>query len=292
MPRMTPDAWAALKADWKTGGYSNSELARRYGVTETAIRKRITKEGWTRDNEAAAERRADVLLLHQISKPEVPKAARAALRVITSAGGESSSSNQDGSSQEVRGVEPSTPDAAPSTTGGMARFFNISGPLAETVRKALSSDDGAIEAAAMVRAIVNQDALARGAEVAAVREAYLRLIRWLLAGTDDERAEAARILLAGRNDSVQGALQALVALDEHITKTQRRALNMDKPEKAGSVSSDQPAPSTQVNVSIAQLTTEQLEAFWRVNQRLDGVTAPDRLPLPPGLEPTKSGSPV
>lgn len=48
MARKTFD-WPAIRRDWETGKYTNAELARYYGCTDTAIRKRVVREGWTRD---------------------------------------------------------------------------------------------------------------------------------------------------------------------------------------------------------------------------------------------------
>jgi hypothetical protein len=47
--------WMALETTYRAGKASNRELARRFGCSETAIRKRALKEGWTRAAEGPAE---------------------------------------------------------------------------------------------------------------------------------------------------------------------------------------------------------------------------------------------
>lgn len=48
-PRATRYDWAAVERDYRTGQYSNRELARIHGPSEGAIRKRAADGGWTRD---------------------------------------------------------------------------------------------------------------------------------------------------------------------------------------------------------------------------------------------------
>lgn len=49
MPRITPEQWEKLRAEYEVGVKPISKLAADYGVTRTAIHKRIDKEGWLRD---------------------------------------------------------------------------------------------------------------------------------------------------------------------------------------------------------------------------------------------------
>ncbi|MGP3789779.1 hypothetical protein [Pseudomonas sp. B392_1p] len=48
-PRATRYDWTAVERDYRTGQYSNRELARIHGPSEGAIRKRAADGGWTRD---------------------------------------------------------------------------------------------------------------------------------------------------------------------------------------------------------------------------------------------------
>lgn len=41
--------WEAIEREYRAGQLSVREIARSYGVTDTAIRKRAKQEGWTRD---------------------------------------------------------------------------------------------------------------------------------------------------------------------------------------------------------------------------------------------------
>jgi hypothetical protein len=43
-----PVDWAEIERDYRTSSMSVREIARWYGITETAIRKRAKKDGWTR----------------------------------------------------------------------------------------------------------------------------------------------------------------------------------------------------------------------------------------------------
>lgn len=43
-----PD-WTAIEREYRAGQLSNRELGKRFGVSDTAIRKKAAKEGWTRD---------------------------------------------------------------------------------------------------------------------------------------------------------------------------------------------------------------------------------------------------
>ena len=41
--------WLSLEKEWSTDNYSNTELAKKYGITEGAIRDRVKRYGWVRD---------------------------------------------------------------------------------------------------------------------------------------------------------------------------------------------------------------------------------------------------
>lgn len=48
--------WQQIRADYEAGA-TQSELARKHGVSRTAIQKRIEKEGWTQDIEDSLRRK-------------------------------------------------------------------------------------------------------------------------------------------------------------------------------------------------------------------------------------------
>jgi len=49
MARLSVDAWQALRAEYRTGLFSNCQLAEKYAVDEAAIRRRAKKEDWGKD---------------------------------------------------------------------------------------------------------------------------------------------------------------------------------------------------------------------------------------------------
>ena len=56
MPRLTPDKWQDVRAEYEAGA-SQYALAARFDVSRTAIQKRIDREGWTQDLEPAIRRK-------------------------------------------------------------------------------------------------------------------------------------------------------------------------------------------------------------------------------------------
>lgn len=51
-----PYDWETIRASYRTGQYSVKQLKEMYGPTENAIRKRISREGWTKDLSQAVDR--------------------------------------------------------------------------------------------------------------------------------------------------------------------------------------------------------------------------------------------
>jgi len=48
--------WATIESEYRTGTYSDAELARRHGCSRAAIQKWVKKEGWTRDLSVAVSK--------------------------------------------------------------------------------------------------------------------------------------------------------------------------------------------------------------------------------------------
>ena len=48
-PKVRTLPWSDIKADYRTGAYSNVALARLYDCAEAAIRRRAKAEGWSKD---------------------------------------------------------------------------------------------------------------------------------------------------------------------------------------------------------------------------------------------------
>ena len=62
-PPRQPTDWEAIERDYRTGKWSDSELARKYPtVTRQGIAKRALKEGWTKDRTEAVRQATSALL--------------------------------------------------------------------------------------------------------------------------------------------------------------------------------------------------------------------------------------
>jgi len=49
MARLSADSWEDLRAEYRTGLFSNCQLAEKYGISEGALRKRAKQEDWGKD---------------------------------------------------------------------------------------------------------------------------------------------------------------------------------------------------------------------------------------------------
>lgn len=59
---MTRPDWEAIESDYRAGVMSLREIASQHGISDTAIRKRAKKEGWSRDLAAKIQAKADDLV--------------------------------------------------------------------------------------------------------------------------------------------------------------------------------------------------------------------------------------
>jgi hypothetical protein len=59
MARLTPEQWDRVKSDWCTGAYSLVELANMHNVSNAAISKKSTAEGWVKLNQETVGRFID-----------------------------------------------------------------------------------------------------------------------------------------------------------------------------------------------------------------------------------------
>lgn len=46
MARLTPEQWEMARAEYEIRGSSLREVARKFGVSDTAVRKKAVMEGW------------------------------------------------------------------------------------------------------------------------------------------------------------------------------------------------------------------------------------------------------
>lgn len=250
MARLTDAQWAAIRAEWRTGAFSNVELAKKYGITEKAIRKRAITEGWIRDLGDAAE-------------------ARAARKMIDREN-PGSEGSEDGSDQ-----------------GGQSDPYRTR-KSEEAIRKAgllRLAEESVLEQLADQRATANLAALARAQDLTAVRNRYLGLIQDVMSGDQEKVALAGPVLLMGRGDSLSGAIKALAAVDESLQKVIRTALGMDREAKRVQISGPGGGPmqtEAKASFDVSKLTTEQLVALSQVNAMLDGADIDRPPPRPPG----------
>lgn len=63
--------WGAVQRDYETGCFTNRELAKKYGLSHTAINKKTKAEGWTRPLKEKIRARADRLVEEQIAQEAV-----------------------------------------------------------------------------------------------------------------------------------------------------------------------------------------------------------------------------
>lgn len=295
MPKgLTPEKWLAIEIEWRTGAYSNVELANRHGVTEAAIRKRALAKGWTRDLGDAAELRAHRKLLDGEKPQPTPQPSAPEEDADPQEPAEPSEDSQhpngeppqveetpkgktpsEGSSLEPRKFEPPPKKQKKSKQFDEAVRTNFFGMMEEAI----------LEQMADRRATENLASLHRADDLKRVRNLYLNLIMEVMSGDDEKVAKAGPILLMGRGDSLGGAIKALAAVDESLQKVIRVALGMDREAKRIQVSGPDGGPIRTENkgtLDVSSLSTEQLAALAAVNIALDGAEKKKGVPMPPG----------
>lgn len=68
--------WDAIEREFRVGLRANTAIARTYGITEGAIRKRAKAEGWTRDLNAQVKAKADDLVRKREVRAQVRQEQR------------------------------------------------------------------------------------------------------------------------------------------------------------------------------------------------------------------------
>jgi hypothetical protein len=98
--------WSKVETEYRTGTYSNSELGRRNGISEAAIRKRAKAESWTKDLAARVKERTKEKLLEQDGGAGANKGASAqrGVRTRTEAEDERIVENAAGLRAEVQNI--------------------------------------------------------------------------------------------------------------------------------------------------------------------------------------------
>lgn len=68
MPQKPKYPWDTIRKEYRTGTYSDSELARRHGCSRRAIQKRVEREGWTKDLSEAVKQSLRAKLVKEDAK--------------------------------------------------------------------------------------------------------------------------------------------------------------------------------------------------------------------------------
>jgi hypothetical protein len=255
---LTDIQWDAIRAAWESGA-SNRHLAAEFNVDESSIRYRAKKHGWVRDD-AAIER-----IQSRGAARTLQVAAAPGSRTIPHPAG-------------TAGSRPAPAD-----------------PLTPEERQKLREER--VEAAADVIAEANLRALAKTDRLDAIFDQMHGLVADLLSrpAADDEAAlrrksEAANTLLAGRTDSVGGAILALAKLAESVQNQRRKALGADDRPKqvqltgAGGGPIETASASVVVGAQIdyAKLSTAELEQLMAAASIIEGRKERPPVPVPPG----------
>ena len=70
MPKKTDTDWHAIEADFRAGALSNRQIAKKHGVAESTLRKRIASGGWVRTS--AQKVRKNTKTAHQPARNPAP----------------------------------------------------------------------------------------------------------------------------------------------------------------------------------------------------------------------------
>jgi len=153
-----------------------------------------------------------------------------------------------------------------------------------------------IEQAADVIAEANRRALAKADHLDATFSTLSALVADLLSrpAESDEaamrrKAEAMQTLLAGRSDTVTGAILALAKLAESIQGQRRKALGADDRPKqvqltgaGGGPIQTENSGAVAVAVDYGKLSTEELTRLMEAASILEGKRERPPIPMPPG----------
>ena len=259
MPSLNPDQWSVLRAEWETGAFTNRALAQKWGVDESAIRKRARdakQEGgaWNRDPDSLDKihERATIRTLRSQSAEGADELAAVQVR------------NDPVTREELREriIDSAAEVLAVHTEQHLGRLEKAKG-LADRMAEMLTVFLGPVP-----------PGLPDDPRVQAVVQA---------------RTEAAERLLAGRTDSVGGGLQALMRMLESIQKQTRIALGAeDRPKKMQLSGPDGGPVQTETVIDFPDLSsmpTEKLALVYQAVLALEsGCHALPGFELPYGVE--------
>jgi len=97
MARLSADSWQALRVEYRTGLFSNRQLADKYAITEAALRKKAKLEDWGKDlsqqvqaeinsrlqKYAPSDRSTHPVQMRTLDSYIVDKAAKTGVEIIT-----------------------------------------------------------------------------------------------------------------------------------------------------------------------------------------------------------------
>lgn len=83
-PRLKPKTdWEAVGRDYRTGQFTEHELAAKYRVSRSAVNKQITKNGWTKDLRDEIRQATESLLVHGFATEKVAEVAESGKEVAS-----------------------------------------------------------------------------------------------------------------------------------------------------------------------------------------------------------------
>lgn len=296
MPEMSPEQWKACRSEYEMTAISVRALCRKYGLSTGTISQRIARDGWKKDEDALAAIAAAARYIPPSYPGDTPPTP-------PGQGG-----GQGGGHQ---GADTPSVETSPTDTGSDAQKVGrtapdevrtplvISGDDVSVVLPAIRTGDPVKDAVAeTVRGIVvveTEKELRRIDALEVTYDAYHAALKTFLTGdrNGQEWADAAALILAGRNDSVAGTVQAVTMMRDKLHTNRRRALGLEQPTKhqhahlhmgaqPGAPGAADVPPADQRLPDLSKMDTAQLEALYSLGLVIEGEKERPPVPVPPG----------
>lgn len=297
MPELSQAQWQACRLEYETSAISLRAIARKHGVSPGTLCSRIQREGWQKDEDAMAEIASAPRYIppsYQGDTPPIPPGEQGGEQ-----GGEQrtltdSPPTNTGQDAQKGGQTPPTPVRTP---------LVISGDGMTVVLPPVRTGDPLKDATAeVVRGIViveTDKELRRIDTLEATYEAYRNALHVFLTGDREspEWSNAAALILAGRNDSVAGTVQAVTMMRDKLHSNRRRALGIEQPQKHqhAHLHMQPPPPGASqpqgesAMPDMSKMDTRQLEALYGLGLLIEGEKERPPVPVPPGSPPAPTG---
>jgi hypothetical protein len=301
-PKLTPAEWAAVRAEYEAGAISTNALAKKYGISEGAVRKRAADTA----QPGGAWRRSD--LGPSIDQAAARAAARAARKALENkaptsdgANGANGDSAKGDSTNDEGAIVPSAPQFLPPARQKPSYQNPTTQEFADPAfRAALREEiiDGVAEALAKAN---SQHLENRVGPLKGLFARLATLVSQAITTPDpndldavDRQARAQAALIVGRSDTLGSHLQALIKLSESIQQQERRALGVEERAKRVELSGPGGAPIQTEQmlpvVDLTKLSTADMEALYQAALIVEGGRERPPVPSPPGDPPTIEGS--